>query len=37
MGMVGVIVGPTRLPNGLLTGALRGELDALGFFDWIKT
>ena len=37
MTMLGVEVGPARLPNGNLTGAeiaaLRGELEALGFFD----
>ena len=40
MGMLGVDVGPARLPNGSLSAeqakTLRGELEALGFFDWIK-
>jgi N-acetylneuraminate lyase len=40
MKMLGVDVGPARLPNGSLTAeqtaALRGELEALGFFDWLK-
>lgn len=39
MEMLGVPVGPPRLPNGRLTepqcAALRGELETLGFFDWI--
>ena len=37
---LGVDVGPARLPNGNLDAAqvaqLRGELEALGFFDWIQ-
>lgn len=40
MAMLGVDVGPARLPNGSLDAAqakaLRGELETLGFFDWIK-
>ena len=39
MEMLGVPVGPPRLPNGRLderqVAALRGELETLGFFDWI--
>ena len=39
MKMLGVDVGPARLPNGNLDATpvaqLRGELEALGFFDWI--
>lgn len=38
--MVGVDVGPARLPNSNLTPQqikkLRGELEVLGFFDWIN-
>ena len=40
MKMLGVDVGPARLPNGSLTGeqqaTLRGDLEKLGFFDWVK-
>jgi N-acetylneuraminate lyase len=40
MQMLGVDVGPARLPNGSLTteqaGELRRELEALGFFGWLK-
>jgi N-acetylneuraminate lyase len=40
MTMLGVDVGPVRPPNGNLTAPqvakLRGELEALGFFDWIS-
>ena len=40
MKMLGVDVGPARLPNGNLTAEqvseLRARLEALGFFDWIK-
>jgi N-acetylneuraminate lyase len=40
MAMLGVDVGPARLPNGSLTAeqakALRGELETLGFFEWLK-
>jgi N-acetylneuraminate lyase len=40
MQMLGVEVGPARLPNANLTpeqtAKLRGELAALGFFDWIR-
>jgi N-acetylneuraminate lyase len=39
MQMLGVDVGPTRLPNRFLTAeqvaTLRAELETLGFFDWI--
>ena len=39
MGMLGVPVGPARLPNGNLTSqqlaSLRTELDQMGFFSWI--
>lgn len=39
MGMLGVPVGPARLPNGSLSAeqvtALRGKLDALDFFNWV--
>jgi N-acetylneuraminate lyase len=40
MGMLGVDVGPPRLPNRALppaeVDALRRELETLGFFDWIR-
>jgi N-acetylneuraminate lyase len=40
MKMLGVDVGPARLPNGSLNReqetALRADLEKLGFFDWIK-
>lgn len=40
MAMLGVDVGPARLPNGSLTESqtkkLRSELEAMGFFDWIS-
>ena len=40
MKMLGVDVGPARLPNPSLDARqeaeLRGELDQLGFFEWIK-
>ncbi|HMJ90388.1 MAG TPA: dihydrodipicolinate synthase family protein [Candidatus Acidoferrum sp.] len=40
MTMLGVNVGPPRLPNGHLNHAehvaLRADLEKLGFFDWIK-
>src|SRR6185503_12238419 len=40
MGMLGVDVGPARLPNGSLTleqiAQLRRDLEAIGFFEWIK-
>ncbi len=40
MQMLGVDVGPARLPNGSLDAvqqtALRKDLEQLGFFDWIK-
>ena len=40
LGMLGVEVGPARLPNGNPTPAeaakLRADLEALGFFDWIE-
>ncbi len=39
MKMLGVDVGPARLPNGSLSAEhatkLRGELETLGFFDWL--
>ena len=39
MGMVGVDCGPARAPLATLGEAerklLRGELEALGFFEWI--
>ena len=40
MGMLGVDVGPARLPNTNLTAeqnkALKRGLDELGFFEWIR-
>lgn len=40
MAMLGVDVGPARLPNVTLTPAqrdrLHGELEAMGFFEWVK-
>lgn len=40
MGMRGIDVGPPRLPNSALTleaiTALRTDLEAMGFFEWIK-
>lgn len=40
MKMLGVDVGPARLPNGNLSpkeaAKLRGQLESLGFFDWLK-
>jgi len=40
MKMLGIDVGPARLPNGSLNAeqqaALRADLEKLGFFDWIK-
>jgi N-acetylneuraminate lyase len=40
MAMLGVDVGPARLPNASLNAeqarTLRSELEALGFFDWIR-
>jgi len=40
MAMLGVDVGPARLPNARLTPEitrqLRRELETLGFFDWIR-
>ncbi len=40
MKMLGVDVGPARLPNNSLTPEqtvkLRGELETIGFFDWVK-
>ena len=39
MEMLGVTVGPARMPNTNLTAAqksgLRGKLEAMGFFDWV--
>jgi N-acetylneuraminate lyase len=40
MEMLGVPVGPARLPNTSLDAAqkarLRAELEALGFFEWVR-
>lgn len=40
MQMLGVDVGPARLPSGSLDAAqaatLRGELEALGYFEWVR-
>lgn len=40
MAMLGVDVGPARLPNASLdstqAATLRSELEALGFFDWVR-
>ncbi len=40
MGMLGVEVGPARLPNGTpppeQIASLRSSLETMGFFDWIK-
>jgi N-acetylneuraminate lyase len=40
MKMLGVDVGPARLPNTSLDAvqakALRGELEVFGFFDWVR-
>jgi N-acetylneuraminate lyase len=40
MQMLGVDVGPARLPNATLTAAqttkLRAELEAMGFFEWVR-
>jgi N-acetylneuraminate lyase len=40
MQMLGVDAGPARLPNGSLNteqqAALRGDLERLGFFEWIQ-
>lgn len=40
MAMLGVDVGPARLPNTTLSAEqkarLQGELEALGFFEWVK-
>ncbi|MCC6416892.1 MAG: dihydrodipicolinate synthase family protein [Gemmataceae bacterium] len=40
MGLLGVEVGPARLPNGNLTAEqkthLQARLDALGCFDWLR-
>ncbi len=40
MQMLGVDVGPARLPNGTLSTAqvatLRAGLEAMGFFDWVR-
>jgi N-acetylneuraminate lyase len=39
MQMLGIDVGPARLPNTSLTpeqaDKLRGELEALGYFNWL--
>jgi N-acetylneuraminate lyase len=38
--MLGVEVGPPRLPHAPLSAAqtagLRAELEALGFFEWVR-
>jgi len=40
MSMLGVPVGPARLPNGKLSTSqyteLQEKLTALGYFEWIK-
>jgi N-acetylneuraminate lyase len=40
MTMLGVDVGPTRLPNTTPTAdqlkQLRSDLEQLGFFDWVR-
>jgi len=40
MKMLGVDVGPARLPCGSLneaqTQALRSDLEQMGFFEWVK-
>ncbi len=40
MGMLGVPVGPARLPNETLSmdqvSSLRGKLEEMGFFEWVK-
>jgi N-acetylneuraminate lyase len=40
MGILGVEVGPPRLPNGSLTARqvkeLQAGLEMLGFFDWLQ-
>ncbi len=40
MAMLGVDVGPARLPNATLSAPqkdrLHGELEAMGFFEWVK-
>lgn len=40
MGILGIDVGPARLPNGSLSAEqvkeLRAKLESLGFFDWLK-
>ncbi len=41
MGLLGVEVGPARLPNANLTpeqrARLQTSLDSIGFFDWVQT
>lgn len=41
MQMLGINVGPARLPNASLDAAqtekLRGELELMGYFDWIRS
>jgi len=41
MKMLGVDVGPARLPNGSLNAeqqaTLRADLEKLGFFDWVRS
>jgi N-acetylneuraminate lyase len=40
MSMLGVPVGPPRLPNNTLAASqqaeLRGALETMGFFEWVK-
>jgi N-acetylneuraminate lyase len=40
MGLLGVDVGPARLPNANLTteqsARLRASLESLGFFQWVQ-
>ena len=40
MGMLGVNVGPARLPHAPITSeqssALQADLESVGFFDWVK-
>ena len=40
MGMLGVLVGPAHLPHSSpdpdQTATMRGDLEAMGFFDWVK-
>ena len=40
MGMLGINVGPARLPHAPITSeqssALQADLESVGFFDWVK-